>query len=143
MSAKRGNNAAKSIERTRLVRIVDETKGALAEMGFAKLHNLYYNPGLNNFHAIPDVDGVEIRSIADMSHSLIIRTWEPLDRDYVLLYVDGTIVSEIGWLPGSEAKERGQWKRPGGTAGAWFVPISALNSPETLVIHVAPLPDVD
>lgn len=106
-------------------------EGALAEMAFAKLMNLYWDGKINQLTK-GDVGKWEVRQTKHLDGSLRI---EPSDKDhapYVLLTGQSGVYFVRGWILGHEGKLHEYWKDMAGQGRPCFwVPPSDLRPIET------------
>jgi hypothetical protein len=117
----RGFNHAKTYQRSWLKRLVEETVGACAEIGWSKLTHLYWGAHFDRFHEFPDVDDVEVRG-CELDHGrLILRDHEPQDRVYVLFTGQPPLMTLRGYIYGGDIEKVGVRENPNGYGEAWFV----------------------
>ena len=131
LSSDKGHNHASTYERGHLERIEQEVIGACAEMVVAKFLGRFWSPSVNTFHNTPDVEpNIEVRATSDPKNCLIVRDNDADDRWYILVTGTPPTMTVAGCIKGVEAKQD-QWLRnPHGHRQAWFVPQSALRTPE-------------
>jgi hypothetical protein len=88
---------------------------------------------VNTFKREKDVGATfEVRSIDNMSKSLLVRADDADDAYFVCVAVLGDACYIMGYLLGKDAK-KGKWLRdPNGREPAFFVPVSALKDPREL-----------
>lgn len=115
-----------------------EVNAVRAEMAVAKAYNMYWMGGVGNVGSV-DVGGIiEVRSVSQANHNLILH---PDDKDkfpYVLVDLsDCPNVNLIGWIWGSDGKQDKYWKDPSGkNRPAFFVPQADLNPMYDLTEYV-------
>ena len=114
----------------------DELIGACGEIAVAKLGKFFFVPGLNEFHAVPDVfRDVEVRSTANEHGMLVVRDNDVLERRFVLAIVRGSVVVLAGWIYGTEGAKSEYLANPYNKTPAWFIPIKKLRPMETFQVE--------
>lgn len=130
ISSARGDNHAKTYQRSNEQRAIDETIGACAELLVCRLLGLDWNEGVDTFHEEADAGhGIEVRGTRLAHGSLIYRPHEPLYRNYVLVTGEVPYFTVRGYIWGPEAC-RDEWRRDphGHGRPSWFVPQAALKA---------------
>lgn len=111
-------------------------QGLRAEAAVARATGLPWDGNPGKYRAI-DVGGrVEVRSIRQAHHSLILHPQSThINIPYVLAYLRGSReVHLLGWCFGLEGLKKAYWADPtGNSRGAYFVPQSALKPFESLL----------
>lgn len=127
-------NHASTYDRPIRVRFTEEAVGCMGERAFCKWLGCYSTQPINTFHNEADCGKrYEVRTTARPDGCLIFRTNDHADRIYVFATAgeDG-VVALRGWIRGEDCMKDEFFRDPGGVRPSWFVPISALNTMETL-----------
>lgn len=104
---------------------VDEI-GAAGELAVAKYLGLYWYAGVNTFHG-PDIEpNIQVRTVKNINHSLIIRPADSKEHVYYLVLNQTPKFTILGWTYGKIVCRDVFWKAPNGGPGAWFIPQSEL-----------------
>lgn len=111
----------------------EHIEGSCGELAVAKALDRYCSGSVNTFKTGGDLGAnVQIRTRSRHDYELIVR---PDDRDddmFVLVTGRSPEMTIRGWLTGAEAK-RAEWMRThGNRSAAFFVPSTALRSPDSL-----------
>jgi hypothetical protein len=110
--------------------------GALGECAFAKATNRYWNGSVNTFTVGGDVGArMQIRTRSRHTYDLIVREKDD-DNDCYVLVTGGPDNFQIhGWMLARDAKKQQYLANYGNYGQAYFVPKSALQSPQSLVVE--------
>lgn len=96
-----------------------------AELAAAKALNLYWSGAVGDYSA-PDVGGfVDVRSIGEANHSLILHEWDEDTRPFILVHCQPPRFSLLGWAYAAEGKQDAYW-REDVRGPAWFAPQAIL-----------------
>jgi hypothetical protein len=112
--------------------------GCLGEQAVAKACNRYWSPAAGEIGVIDVGELLEVRSISNPDHSLILHTSDSDDLPYVLADVSGVPVVHIrGWIAGKDGKHEKFWCDPSTGRPAYFVPQSQLRQFDELLEQMA------
>lgn len=109
-------------------------EGCLGEMAVAKEYNLFWNANLGVIAPGDIGRKVEVRTRSRHHYDLILHPSDPDGSVFVLLTGTNGSYTLHGWLLGIEGKQQRYWADPAKGRPAFFVPQSALRSPESLRI---------
>lgn len=105
-------------------------EGVLGEYALAKYLGVRWD-GKGKLRA-PDVGEVDCRTRSRAGYDMIIHPEDPDDRVFWLVLGNNGHYRVAGWILGRDGKRQEWWKDPTGKGRhAYFVPQSALNSPES------------
>ena len=111
-------------------------EGALAEMAFAGMMNLYW-AGKADKLTKGDVNGWEIRMTSHAEGSLLLHRRDLDDAPYVLMTGGGGAYQVRGWIMGRDGKQEKYWgDRANQNRPAFWVPQSDLNPIESHIDYI-------
>jgi hypothetical protein len=121
--------------------------GALGECAVAKGLGIPWDPPINSFRSLPDIQwgplGIEVKTRTKSWYELIVRGDDRIDWAYILVLPGGDALVDNaswiirGWIMGHDA-QRPEWVQTHGQRDpAWFVPHSALHDFSTLVYRAS------
>lgn len=100
--------------------------GAAGEMAVAKHLGMYWYAGVNTFHG-PDIEpNIQVRTVKNPNHRLIIRPADNKEDIYFLVLNQSPRFTILGWIYGKMVCVDKFWMSPNGGPGAWFIPQSEL-----------------
>lgn len=105
--------------------------GAFGEIAFCKALNIYWAATVKNFHGSDVGANIQIRTSYFKSNRLIVRDKDKNTDVFVLVIGQENKFNIIGWMMGSEAKNKKWLSDPTVAANripAYFVPQSELHS---------------
>lgn len=104
-------------------------EGSLGELALAKYLNLFWNGSLRVGPG--DVGKLEVRTRSEHRYDLMIHKSDP-DEAIVWLLTGAFGQYRVrGWIRAKDGKKAIYWRDPAGGRPTYFVPASALNSPES------------
>lgn len=103
-------------------------EGCLGEYVIAKFLGVFW-PGKGKLRAA-DVGEVDVRTRSRDHYELILHESDPDDRVFWLVCGANGKYRVKGWITGQDGKKPLYWKDPAGGRPAYFVPQSALHSPQ-------------
>jgi len=111
----------------------EHVEGACGELAVARFLGIYWDGGINTFKK-PDLPGLQVRTRSRDSYDLIVRPGDS-DLDRFVLVTGRCPEYQIrGWITGSNAKKSDYLQVYGGRPAAYFVPASALSSPDSMKV---------
>ncbi len=122
-------------------RYAEGVLGALGEIAVAKALNMFWDSSLNTFKSRGDVGDVEVRTTTRVPPivSLYVTNQDHDDRRFVLVsQVNERTYDLLGWMAGSEAKQRGVYEsKAAGRAPAYWLLHDQLHDMENMPEFVA------
>lgn len=106
----------------------NDIEGACGEYAASKFFDKCWDGSVNTFRTKPDLGNLEIKTRSEHWHDLIIRDCDLPDRRYILVTGKSPNFWIRGWLYGRDARKDEWWKTHGNRPGAWFVPVTELNT---------------
>jgi hypothetical protein len=102
------------------------------ELAVAKATKLYWHASVGRVDE-PDVGGyIEVRSIRERSHRLVLNKPDSDDAPYVLVFAQPPYFEIMGWCYGREAKLEANWKPKNNGTRCYFVEQSVLRKSGSL-----------
>ena len=140
VSGARGLDHAIRYQRPIEVRLAHEVRNYCAREAVSIWLNKPWDRRLHTFHRYPDFEdggpGIDVRSIGESDHRLIIRPDDIFSRRFILVQglpptrvtsSDPVVMRILGWIRGGDALRNEWWHDANGlNEPAWWVPQSAL-----------------
>lgn len=104
-------------------------QGAVGEVAFAAMHGANAEVGV--IGSACDVGRVEVKSVLNHHHSMIVRQGTPADQACALVFIAPPRASLLGWAIAGDVM-RDEFVKDVGRGSQWFVPPTAL--------HAGPVP---
>jgi hypothetical protein len=114
-------------DRNLMTRVWDEITGSCTEMAVCMALGKAWTPSVNDSDKQVDIEpNIEVRGTENANGSLILRNQDSVDNWYFLVTGIAPTFEIVGFIKGSDGRDKRWIKDPNGHGPAYFIPQSEL-----------------